>query len=144
MGRRDVAVGSLTVALHQALARVSQRVEEATAREGLSLPQWLVVSHLAERGERTMGELVAATGLNDSTLTRVVDRLASLGLLYREVDPADRRRVRVSLGVRGRELHDRLAPEVAERESALVDDLDGLDGPDLVEALSRLGGPGAS
>jgi MarR family transcriptional regulator, organic hydroperoxide resistance regulator len=136
MSRRDVAVGSLTVALHQALARVSQHVEEVTAREGLSLAHWLVVCQLAERGERTMGELVAATGLNDSTLTRVVDRLATSALLYREADPTDRRRVRVSLSNRGRELHDRLAPDVAARETTLVD---GLEGPDLVRALASLG-----
>lgn len=141
MSRRDVAVGSLTVALHQALARVSQHVEEITAREELSLAQWLVVHQLAARGERTMGELVVATGLNDSTLTRVVDRLASLGLLFREVDPTDRRRVRVSLAARGRETHDRLAPDVAERESALTDDLEH---PDLVRALASLGVPEVS
>jgi DNA-binding MarR family transcriptional regulator len=136
MSRRDVAVGSLTVALHQALARVSEHVEEITVREGLSLAQWLVVHQLAERGERTMGELVQATGLNDSTLTRVVDRLGTSALLFREVDPADRRRVRVSLSTRGREIHDRLAPDVTERETALVDDVEG---PDLVRALGRLG-----
>ena len=84
-----------------------------------------------------MRDLVADTRLNDSTLTRVVDRLASLGLVYREADPVDRRRVRVTLSVRGRAAHERLAPAVAEAERDMTDD------PALLAALARLARPRA-
>ncbi|GAA4750112.1 MarR family transcriptional regulator [Actinomycetospora chibensis] len=73
-------------------------------------------------GARAMRGLVAETRLDDSTLTRVVDRLATLGLVYREADPADRRRVLVAAGARGRALHDRLAPAVEDAERSLLDD----------------------
>ncbi|WP_018334746.1 MarR family winged helix-turn-helix transcriptional regulator [Actinomycetospora chiangmaiensis] len=135
----DLDAGSLTVALHQVLARVAARVEEITAAAGLALPQWLVLASLADRGDLAMGELVAGTGLNDSTLTRVVDRLASLGLVYRGVDPADRRRVRVSLSARGRALHGRIAPDVAAAERALVDDRDGDAVATFLAGLGRAG-----
>ncbi|MDL5156150.1 MarR family winged helix-turn-helix transcriptional regulator [Actinomycetospora termitidis] len=123
MGRREPADGSLTVALHQALSQVAQQVEQVTAQDGVGLHQWLVMRPLAAQGDLTMGDLVAGTGLNDSTLTRVVDRLATSGLVFRGVDPTDRRRVRVSLSARGRTLHDRLAPAVEVCEAALLDEL---------------------
>lgn len=115
-------VGSLALSLHRALALVGAQVEAITAREGVALPQWLVLAALAEAGDLAMGELVAGTGLNDSTLTRVVDRLATSGLVYRGADPADRRRVRVALSDRGAALHRRLAPDVETVERGLVDE----------------------
>ena len=87
---------SLTVALVHALDEVTRRVEEITTGEGLSLDQWLVLHRVAVAGDQAMRDLVAGTRLNDSTLTRVVDRLAALGLVFREADPTDRRRVRVA------------------------------------------------
>lgn len=132
---------SLTVALTQALDEVTRRVEEITAGEGLGVEQWLVVRRLAEHGDQAMRDLVSATRLNDSTLTRVVDRLAALGALYREADPTDRRRVRVALSARGRATHARLAPAVDEVEHRL---LDGLDAAGLVASLARLAGTGSA
>jgi DNA-binding MarR family transcriptional regulator len=115
-----MAGGSLAAVLVRALDEVSRRVEEITGPEGLTLPQWLVLRGLAVHGPRAMRELVAETRLDDSTLTRVVDRLAILGLVYREADPADRRRVLVSASARGGALHERLAPAVEETERALL------------------------
>lgn len=129
---------SLVVALTQALDGVTRRVEEITAAEGLGVEQWLVVRRLAEHGDQAMRDLVAGTRLNDSTLTRVVDRLAAIGALYREADPTDRRRVRVALSARGRAVHERLAPSVEDVERRL---LDGLDAADVVATLVRLGRP---
>jgi len=128
---------SLTVVLTQALDEVSRAVEQITAGEGLSLEQWLVVRCLAVHGDRAMRDLVADTRLNDSTLTRVVDRLAALGLVYREADPTDRRRVRVTASARGRALHERIAPAVTEAERELLDD------PGVLSSLARLAYPHA-
>lgn len=135
----DVPPGGapLTVVLTQALDEVSRRVGEVTADEGLALEQWLVLRRLAAHGDQAMRDLVADTRLNDSTLTRVVDRLAALGLVYREADPVDRRRVRVTLSARGRSVHERLAPAVAEAERDMTDD------PALLAALARLARPRA-
>lgn len=47
------------------------------------------------------------------TLTRVVDRLVTQALGYREGDQFDRRKVRVFLGERGTDLHHRLRRRIA-------------------------------
>jgi MarR family transcriptional regulator, organic hydroperoxide resistance regulator len=133
-------VPSLVGALTQALDEATRQVGEITAAEGLGVEQWLVVRRLAEHGAQAMRDLVAETRLDDSTLTRVVDRLAALGVLYRETDPTDRRRVRVALSASGRATHERLAPAVGDVERRL---LEGLDAAQVVAALARLGRPDA-
>jgi DNA-binding MarR family transcriptional regulator len=129
---------SLTVALVHALDEVTRRVEEITTGEGLSLDQWLVLHRVAVAGDQAMRDLVAGTRLNDSTLTRVVDRLAALGLVFREADPTDRRRVRVAISARGRTVHERLAPAVEDAERRLLADHDS---PSLIASLTRLARP---
>ena len=130
---------SLTVALVHALDEVTRRVEEITTGEGLSLDQWLVLHRVAVAGDQAMRDLVAGTRLNDSTLTRVVDRLAALGLVFREADPTDRRRVRVAISARGRTVHERLAPAVVDAERRLLTE----DASALLALLTRLGRSGA-
>ena len=129
---------SLTVALVHALDEVTRRVEEITTGEGLSLDQWLVLHRVAVAGDQAMRDLVAGTRLNDSTLTRVVDRLAALGLVFREADPTDRRRVRVAISARGRTVHERLAPAVEDAERRLLSDDAS---PSLIASLTRLARP---
>lgn len=126
---------SLTGVLTRALDEVSRRVEAVTAAQGLSLDQWLVLHGLATHGAHHMRDLVARTRLDDSTLTRVVDRLAALGLVYREADPTDRRRVLVSVADRGRVLHRELATAVEDAERAVLDDPDS---PALVALRAHL------
>jgi|SRR5579875_959707 len=49
------------------------------------------------------GRLAAKLGLSAASLTRVLERLEERGLLERQVDREDRRRVTVSITARGRE-----------------------------------------
>ncbi|RLE12340.1 hypothetical protein DRJ04_06380 [Candidatus Aerophobetes bacterium] len=54
--------------------------------------------------EPIMSELGKATGIQLSTLTRVVDKLVEKKVVVRRPDPSDRRVVRVSVTPRGSEL----------------------------------------
>lgn len=63
-----------------------------------------------------MAEIQHATQVSGPTLTRVVDKLVMRSLLYREVDAVDRRKVRVYLSRRGRDLYERVASELRTAE----------------------------
>jgi DNA-binding MarR family transcriptional regulator len=52
---------------------------------------------------RTMGELAAALGVQAPTVTKMVSRLASAGLLERRQDGGDGRQARVYLTLKGRD-----------------------------------------
>lgn len=126
----------LTRALTRAVRAVTSRVEDVLRPEGLSLDQWLVLEALAEEHGQAMAELAARTSVTGPTLTRVVDKLVSTATVYREVDPDDRRRVRVYLSPRGRSLHKRVAVKVAEVEHDLL----GETGSRTLDLLYRLAG----
>ncbi len=132
--------GSLTGLLTRAARLTAVRVEEILKADGLSLDQWLVVEALVTEGALTMAEIAARTMITGPTLTRVVDRLVTTAAVYREVDLADRRRVRVHLAPRGRSAHRRLAPKVEMAERQLLDRVG--DAAATVTGLRALADPG--
>src|SRR5688500_7059066 len=102
--------------LRQAADGLTALVEEILGDAELTLDQWRVLRTLTERGPLSMTDLSGLTRITGPTVTRVVDRLVERSLLYRNVDPADRRRVLVHTGERGQRLCRSLAPQIAEAE----------------------------
>ncbi|MEV0460063.1 MarR family winged helix-turn-helix transcriptional regulator [Catellatospora methionotrophica] len=93
--------------------RLLQRRLSAILRAELCSPEaWRVLTLLAAEGGRPMTEVADGAFLPPGTLTKVVDQLVEHSLVYRRVDPLDRRRVRAYLSPRGRQLHDRVAERV--------------------------------
>ena len=78
---------------------------------GLTYPQYLTLLALwsGEGTPRTVGELGQQLRLDSGTLTPVLKRLEAAGLVTRQRDPADERRVVVTLTSEGDELQDRVA-----------------------------------
>ncbi len=112
------------VPLSLALARLTQAAERELAAvlrvEGLRVEDWRVLDHLARHGRATMSELAEATLVSGATVTRLVDKLASLGLLYRTSGTIDRRLVHVHLATRGARRHAELAAAVQRAEAGLL------------------------
>lgn len=84
-------------------------------RFGLTYPQYLVVVALRRRDGQTVGELGESLFLESNTLTPLLKRMESTGLVARRRDEADERVVRISLTGTGRNLAeeiDCLPPEV--------------------------------
>ena len=75
--------GRHTVLFHQTLAE----------RVGLNATDSRVLSYLGDVGSATAGELAEFTGLTTGAVTKIIDRLEHAGLLRRDRDPHDRRKV---------------------------------------------------
>ncbi|SEQ35635.1 MarR family winged helix-turn-helix transcriptional regulator [Thalassovita taeanensis] len=71
---------------------------------GLTYPQYLVMVALWGRDGQSVSEIGAALELESSTLTPLIKRMEQAGLVQRQRDAEDERRVRVSLTDRGRAL----------------------------------------
>ncbi|GAA1973311.1 MarR family transcriptional regulator [Amycolatopsis minnesotensis] len=121
MLERTAATESLITALTRATRAVTTRIARTLETEDLTLDQWLVVDALSRQRGLAMTDLAERTMATGPTLTRVVDKLVSTAAVYREVDPADRRRVRVYLSPRGRALHKRIAVKVRDAERELLE-----------------------
>lgn len=69
---------------------------------GLTYPQYLVLVTLGENDDLTVGAIGERLFLESNTLTPLLKRLESAGLVERRRDSADERQVRVRLTERGR------------------------------------------
>lgn len=76
---------------------------------GLTYPQYLVMLVLWEQGGLTVSHLGERLFLDSGTLTPLLKRLQTAGLLERQRDAEDERRVRVHLTLAGRSLRQQAA-----------------------------------
>ena len=111
---------------------------------GVTGPQRLVIRIIGQRPNQTASQIASTLNMHPSTLTGLLARLETRGLLVREVDAEDRRRARFLLTLAGKKI-DRLQRGTVEaavrRALARLDDND-LDHTRatfgrLIEELSR-------
>lgn len=76
---------------------------------GLTYPQYLVMLVLWERAPLTVRELGRKLLLESGTLSPLLKRLQQRGLIKKKADPADARRVIVTLGAKGEAMRSRAA-----------------------------------
>jgi MarR family transcriptional regulator, organic hydroperoxide resistance regulator len=74
---------------------------------GLTYPQYLVLNVLWQEDKQTVGDIGEKLALESSTLTPLLKRLESAGLLRRTRNPDNERQVVVGLTDEGRELRSR-------------------------------------
>lgn len=103
----------LCFALYGAANRVTRLYRPMLEALGLTYPQYLAMLVLWEASPRTVGALGEALDLESSTLTPLLKRLETQGLVARARDPQDERRVVVTLTEAGAALRDkaRAVPE---------------------------------
>jgi DNA-binding MarR family transcriptional regulator len=82
-----------------ALRRITQAAErhscDLVKQVGLTGPQLVILGEVARRGEAALGDIARRVSLSQATLTGVVERLESRGLVTRRRSPQDRRKVLV-------------------------------------------------
>jgi DNA-binding MarR family transcriptional regulator len=96
---------------------------------GLTYPQYLVMLVLWENEPRGVKELGEELGLDSGTLSPLLKRLESLGLVERRRSGEDERRVAVHLTAAGRELSSKanaLPTRLAEAAGLTAEELDQL------------------
>ncbi|MFH8800568.1 MarR family winged helix-turn-helix transcriptional regulator [Streptomyces sp. NPDC017936] len=99
----------LCFALYAAQRAVTSAYRPLLDELGLTYPQYLVLLVLWERGETTVKELAAALRLDYGTVSPLLKRLESAGLVRRERAAHDERSVLVACTGRGEELRERAA-----------------------------------
>ena len=100
-GLDDIVDGVLGAS--RALVAVAAR-SLAAAEEDITLPQYRALVVLASQGSRRVLDLAEALDVNQSTATRMCDRLVRKQLIERTRSDDDRRTVILSISERGSEL----------------------------------------
>lgn len=94
-------------ALYSATHEVMRTYRPLLEPLGLTYPQYLVMLLLWEQGELTVGGLAERMLLDSSTLTPLLKRLETLGLVRRERNLRNERQLIVSLTPEGRALQEK-------------------------------------
>ncbi len=93
--------------LYAASNLLTRRYRPVLEPLGLTYPQYLVMLVLWEDTPKTVGELGDLLHLDSGTLTPLLKRMETAGLVSRKRDPADERRVLIDLTPAGRALQQR-------------------------------------
>ncbi|HEY1087109.1 MAG TPA: MarR family winged helix-turn-helix transcriptional regulator [Archangium sp.] len=125
------AVGRLRRAM---LARVAPVLEH----EGRPLVHWQLVSAIAYDGLHSQAALAARVGMDPAGTSRALDELEQDGLVKRQRDADDRRRVSVNLTAKGVRWYERVRPEVMGSIAPIFEPLNREEAVQLEALLSRL------
>ena len=128
----------LAYLLAQANREINRQLEARLAKEGVPVEQWRILKVLSDGNGRSMGELAEAVLLNHPTLTKIIDRMVSDGLLYRLQDPHDRRKVLMFCSDRGRALCQRLNSLAMSQEAHIVENYGNKSTRELKRLLESL------
>jgi len=130
---QGAAVDELLGALRE-LANADVLYNAAVAeRLGVSAVDLRCLSYLDAHGAATASELARWSGLTSGALTGVVNRLAAAGLVRRDPDPEDARRVRIIPLPEQREEIESLMRPLGQRLAAAASDLS----PDQQQVLTK-------
>lgn len=120
------------------VGRLLRTFADQRARQfGMTRAQWAVLAKLEYMEGLKQAELADMLDLQPITLTRLVDRLCTNGLIERRADPADRRAKRLYLTAQARPLMNRLA-ELGQDMMATV--LEGFDAAKIEQMTVDLSG----
>ncbi len=91
--------------------RMSQELGEIYAsRFGISIPEWRVIAHLSQHRGVSVREIYARVAMDKAKVSRAAARLELVGLVEKNINPADRRLVELKLTDAGRALFAEIAP----------------------------------
>jgi len=101
----------------------------------VSHQQFEVIVLLDEEGTLQVAEIGKRLQIAKAQMTQVMDKLADLGLIEREINPADRRAINVSLSPRGRTV---LAANKLRLRAAVKETMSTISDEDLAELSTSL------
>lgn len=108
----------LSFALYGAANRLIRMHKPFLEPLGLTFPQYLVMLELLGNAPRSVGDLGTKLGMDTGTITPLLQRLDHSGLVTRQRDKLDERRVFVDLTPAGESLRDGILAIPAQIKSA--------------------------
>jgi MarR family transcriptional regulator for hemolysin len=129
---------SLSLLIGRTAKALSRAFDDVLVAAGGSTPTWQVLRALATGSHRTQGELAAAVGVRQPTLTHHLDTMERAGLVSRERADGNRRAQIVTVTEAGQHLFLRLRRASASFDGRLRAGLADSDVGDLRRLLAQL------
>lgn len=111
--------------------------EKRLAAHGLTLSQWVLLSAVWRQDGLTVGQLAAYCCTSEPTISSLIGRMERKELVERELDPADRRQVRVYVTSKGKSLS-HLAKFYEQINDILVDGFSAQERQTFLSMIERV------
>lgn len=105
---------------------------------GISVAQWGALRVLFNHDDLSLNEASALVGVDNSSLSRMVERLVGKGLIKRTVASEDRRTIRLELTPEGRKLVPRLAREADKNDRVFFQVLPVRKQKEFISTLKKI------
>ncbi len=124
--------------LTKAQQSVQQMFKARLAPLGVTPGQYAVLACLWDGDGKTAKQLAEELFLDGSTMTGILDRIEQKGLISKQVDPKDRRAIRVMLTEKGRALEEPLHQVIIDANREALASMGETEGDSLKFLLHKL------
>ena len=111
----------LCFSMRAAMKKIDRNLSARLEGQGVSIPQSFILLVLLEDDGMTLKEIGNRTFIDSSSMTVLVDKLEKDGLVERQLDPQDRRAIRVFITSSGRQVADEIKQIACQFNSELYD-----------------------
>lgn len=126
------------IAIRRVLRATDSHAKDLGRATNLTTSQLLVLQSIADSGEMTVGEIAGEVKLAQASVTTIVDRLQSEGLVRRTRGDSDKRKVYVSVTETGFDLLKRAPMALHDQFSARFASLEDWEQTMIVAVLQRV------
>ncbi|MGK7346357.1 MAG: MarR family winged helix-turn-helix transcriptional regulator [Candidatus Nitrospinota bacterium M3_3B_026] len=126
------------IAIRRIIRAVDLHSRKLAQSSGLTGPQLVVLSEIANRDQASISDLAKNVHLSHATVTDILNRLEKRGLVARKKNGADKRKVVVEVTGAGREIIKNKPPLLQEKFVARLDRLEGEEKDLLLSMLTRI------
>ncbi|MEM1401247.1 MAG: MarR family transcriptional regulator [Pseudomonadota bacterium] len=125
--------------MNRIMGRYNASLRDQMAEEGLTTAQMRSLAVLSVVDGIPIRDLAVYAVVEQSTLSRALDKLVRDGMVRRETDPNDSRATRLHLTDAGRDIYDNeMWPPVAESYAKMFDGIGGDEQRAFVATLQRI------
>ncbi len=82
--------------------------------DNITIDQKLILQYLNDHPELNQNEIAELVFKDNASLTRMIDLMVQKGFLQRSINPNDRRKFKIELTRKGKEVLEKLAPVIVE------------------------------
>ena len=126
--------------LRRAYQRHMAIFQETVPDSTLTPSQFVVLCTVRDQQGCEVGEIVAATALDEPSVRGIVERLKWRGLLNAEHEPGDARHMKMSLTDAGRQLAEKTVPFAEQISELTFGDLKPEERAELIKLVRRISG----
>lgn len=129
---------NVLVALRQIIQAIDLNSKQLIKRVGLTGPQLVILQYISAVEEISVGEVAKNVSLSQGTVTGILERMEKRGLVVRQKDRYDKRRVLVRITESGKKLLKKAPPVMEESFLKKFNQLQNWEKTMILSALQRL------